>query len=98
MGLNSLRDMAGVFISSSSWFCVRLFAGVSTCLVRLVGVCAGGPSDFRFGGFEASFEGGGSLPERMSRTLLYCLYFAANDCKDAIFFVGLRTYQFLHLL
>jgi hypothetical protein len=75
--VNSFREMAGVFIRSSSWPCVRFLAGVSRCLVCLVGVCAGRVSGFRFMEFESSFEGGGILPESISRTLLYCLYLKA---------------------
>lgn len=55
-------------------------------LVRLVGVSAGRVSGLRFLDCEASLADGGSLPESISRSLLYCLYFKAVEssvpCSD----------------
>lgn len=96
-GLKSFR-VEGVAKSGSSILIVRVFEGVSCGRVRLDGVCARGGSVLGFCNL-AGFLGGGTLPERMSRTLLYFLYASAvyhsmlaRECREGS--TSLVPYQY----
>jgi hypothetical protein len=77
--MKSLRFREGV-VWSLRWWVVLLMEGVVRS--RLLGVCEGACMDdeerdlrLREGEVVVDLEGRGSLPERMSRSLLYDLYF-----------------------
>lgn len=68
VGLKSLREIAGVFIRSSSGR--DSFLGVSICRDLFFGVSTGWAVGARFWLRESCRVGGGILPERTSRTRL----------------------------
>lgn len=76
-GLKRVLAMEGVVVDMGLWGDERGLDGVSRCFCILDGVWVLNSAGLRFFGWPG-FEGGGTLPDKMSRSLLYCLYLRAG--------------------